>query len=82
MGDLKATAIWLLGALFVGVMQGSMGFITVVLAELFPLKFRGLSMGSRYFHVDHERGGQLSVPLLQAKLGLGPVFLSSPPLTI
>lgn len=27
-GDLKATAIWLLGALFVGVMQGSMGFIT------------------------------------------------------
>ena len=48
-GDLKATAIWLLGALFVGVMQGSMGFITwVVLAELFPL--------------------------LQAKLGLGPVF--------
>ncbi len=27
-GDLKATAIWLLGALFVGVMQGSMGLIT------------------------------------------------------
>lgn len=50
MGDLKATAIWLLGALFVGVMQGSMGFITwVVLAELFPLKFRGLSMGISVF---------------------------------
>lgn len=49
-GDLKATAIWLLGALFVGVMQGSMGFITrVVLAELFPLKFRGLSMGISVF---------------------------------
>ena len=70
-GDLKATAIWLLGALFVGVMQGSMGFITwVVLAELFPLKFRGLSMGiSVFFHVDHERGGQLSVPAAAGKTG-------------
>ncbi len=52
-------------------MQGSMGFITwVVLAELFPLKFRGLSMDLGIFHVDHERGGQLSVPAAQAKLGL------------
>ncbi len=37
-GDIKATVIWLLGALFVGVMQGTIGFLTwVVLAELFPL---------------------------------------------
>lgn len=76
MGDLKATAIWLLGALFVGVMQGSMGFITrVVLAELFPLKFRGLSMGiSVFFMWIMNAVVSYLFPLLQAKLGLGPVF--------
>ena len=70
-GDLKATAIWLLGALFVGVMQGSMGFITwVVLAELFPLKFRGLSMGiSVFFMWIMNDGGQLSVPAAAGKTG-------------
>ena len=50
--DLSAypLAAAVLGALFVGVMQGSMGFITWVgLAELFPLKFRGLSMGISVF---------------------------------
>ena len=75
-GDLKATAIWLLGALFVGVMQGSMGFITwVVLAELFPLKFRGLSMGiSVFFMWIMNAVVSYLFPLLQAKLGLGPVF--------
>ncbi|ULJ00711.1 MFS transporter [Klebsiella pneumoniae] len=75
-GDLKATSIWLLGALFVGVMQGSMGFITwVVLAELFPLKFRGLSMGiSVFFMWIMNAVVSYLFPLLQAKLGLGPVF--------
>ena len=49
-GDIKATAIWLLGAMFVGVMQGTMGFITwVVLAELFPLKFLDCRWAYRYF---------------------------------
>ena len=76
-GDIKATAIWLLGALFVGVMQGTMGFITwVVLAELFPLKFRGLSMGiSVFFMWIMNAVVSYLFPLLQAKLGLGPVFL-------
>ena len=76
-GDVKATAIWLLGAMFVGVMQGTMGFITwVVLAELFPLKFRGLSMGiSVFFMWVMNAIVSYLFPLLQAKLGLGPVFL-------
>lgn len=76
-GDIKATAIWLLGAMFVGVMQGTMGFITwVVLAELFPLKFRGLSMGiSVFFMWVMNAIVSYLFPLLQAKLGLGPVFL-------
>jgi sugar porter (SP) family MFS transporter len=76
-GDIKATAIWLLGAMFVGVMQGTMGFITwVVLAELFPLKFRGLSMGiSVFFMWIMNAIVSYLFPLLQAKLGLGPVFL-------
>ncbi|QWA09224.1 sugar porter family MFS transporter [Sodalis ligni] len=76
-GDLKATAIWLLGALFVGVMQGTMGFLTwVVLAELFPLKFRGLSMGiSVFFMWIMNAIVSYLFPVLQAKLGLGPVFL-------
>lgn len=70
-GDLKATAIWLLGALFVGVMQGSMGFITrVVLAELFPLKFRGLSMGiSVFFMWIMNAVVSYLFPLLQGKTG-------------
>lgn len=76
-GDIKATTIWLLGAMFVGVMQGTMGFITwVVLAELFPLKFRGLSMGiSVFFMWVMNAIVSYLFPLLQAKLGLGPVFL-------
>ena len=76
-GDLKATIIWLLGALFVGVMQGTMGFLTwVVLAELFPLKFRGLSMGiSVFFMWIMNAIVSYLFPLLQAKFGLGPVFL-------
>lgn len=76
-GDMKATVIWLLGALFVGVMQGTMGFLTwVVLAELFPLKFRGLSMGiSVFFMWIMNAIVSYLFPVLQAKLGLGPVFL-------
>ncbi len=76
-GEFKATAIWLLGAIFVGVMQSTMGFITwVVLAELFPLKFRGISMGIAVFFmwVMNATVSYL-FPLLQASLGLGPVFL-------
>ena len=63
--------------MFVGVMQGTMGFITwVVLAELFPLKFRGLSMGiSVFFMWIMNAVVSYLFPLLQAKLGLGPVFL-------
>jgi MFS family permease len=54
-----------------------MGFITwVVLAELFPLKFRGLSMGiSVFFMWIMNAIVSYLFPLLQAKLGLGPVFL-------
>ncbi|QTF07814.1 sugar porter family MFS transporter [Brenneria izadpanahii] len=76
-GDVKATTIWLLGALFVGVMQGTMGFLTwVVLAELFPLKIRGLSMGiSVFFMWIMNAIVSYLFPVLQAKLGLGPVFL-------
>ncbi|MBM7342683.1 sugar porter family MFS transporter [Pantoea coffeiphila] len=76
-GDMKATVIWLLGAIFVGVMQGTMGFLTwVVLAELFPLKVRGLSMGiSVFFMWVMNAIVSYLFPLLQAKLGLGPVFL-------
>ena len=76
-GDLKATVIWLLGALFVGVMQATLGFLTwVVLAELFPLKVRGLSMGiSVFFMWVMNAIVSYLFPLLQAKLGLGPVFL-------
>lgn len=76
-GDIKATLIWLLGAMFVGVMQGTMGFITwVVLAELFPLRIRGLSMGiSVFFMWVMNAIVSYLFPLLQAKLGLGPVFL-------
>ncbi|MFE8048801.1 sugar porter family MFS transporter [Brenneria goodwinii] len=76
-GDVKATAIWLLGALFVGVMQGTMGFLTwVVLAELFPLKIRGLSMGiSVFFMWIMNAIVSYLFPVLQAELGLGPVFL-------
>ncbi|STT72777.1 galactose-proton symport of transport system [Klebsiella pneumoniae] len=84
-GDLKATAIWLLGALFVGVMQGSMGFITwVVLAELFPLKFRGLSMGiSVFFMWIMNAVVSYLFPLLQAKLGpWASLLYLRPPLTI
>ncbi|MFM1137885.1 sugar porter family MFS transporter [Yersinia enterocolitica] len=77
MGEIKATVIWLLGALFVGVMQGTMGFLTwVVLAELFPLKIRGLSMGiSVFFMWIMNAIVSYLFPVLQAKLGLGPVFL-------
>lgn len=75
MGDLKATAIWLLGALFVGVMQGSMGFITGGISRTVPLKFRGLSMGiSVFFMWIMNAVVSYLFPLLQAKLGLGPVF--------
>jgi sugar porter (SP) family MFS transporter len=76
-GDMKATTIWLLGALFVGVMQGTMGFLTwVVLAELFPLKIRGLSMGiSVFFMWVMNAIVSYLFPVLEAKLGLGPVFL-------
>lgn len=76
-GDIKATVIWLLGALFVGVMQGTLGFLTwVVLAELFPLKVRGFSMGiSVFFMWVMNAIVSYLFPLLQAKLGLGPVFL-------
>ncbi|MCW2255561.1 sugar porter (SP) family MFS transporter [Providencia alcalifaciens] len=76
-GDLKATLIWLLGAVFVGVMQGTMGFLTwVVLAELFPLKIRGLSMGiSVFFMWIMNAIVSYLFPLMQAELGLGPVFL-------
>lgn len=76
-GDIKATVIWLLGALFVGVMQGTMGFLTwVVLAELFPLKFRGLSMGiSVFFMWIMNAIVSYLFPIMQAKFGLGPVFL-------
>ena len=70
-------SVLLIGAMFVGVMQGTMGFITwVVLAELFPLKFRGLSMGiSVFFMWVMNAIVSYLFPLLQAKLGLGPVFL-------
>ncbi|MGX9334434.1 sugar porter family MFS transporter (plasmid) [Klebsiella grimontii] len=76
-GDMKVTVIWLLGALFVGVMQSTMGFLTwVVLAELFPLKFRGISMGiSVFFMWLMNATVSYLFPLLQASLGLGPVFL-------
>lgn len=76
-GDVKATLIWLLGAIFVGVMQGTMGFLTwVVLAELFPLKIRGLSMGiSVFFMWIMNAIVSYLFPLMQAELGLGPVFL-------
>ncbi|MFG1175120.1 sugar porter family MFS transporter [Erwiniaceae bacterium CAU 1747] len=76
-GDMKATVIWLLGAIFVGVMQGTMGFLTwVVLAELFPLKVRGLSMGiSVFFMWVMNAIVSYLFPVLQAKMGLGPVFL-------
>lgn len=76
-GDIKATLIWLLGAIFVGVMQGTMGFLTwVVLAELFPLKIRGLSMGiSVFFMWIMNAIVSYLFPLMQAELGLGPVFL-------
>jgi sugar porter (SP) family MFS transporter len=76
-GDVKATTIWLLGALFVGVMQSTLGFLTwVVLAELFPLKIRGLSMGiSVFFMWVMNAIVSYLFPVLQAKLGLGPVFL-------
>ena len=61
-----------------------MGFITwVVLAELFPLKFRGLSMGiSVFFMWIMNAVVSYLFPLLQAKLGQGRSSLSSPPLTI
>lgn len=76
-GDIKATAIWLLGALFVGVMQCTMGFLTwVVLAELFPLKIRGLSMGiSVFFMWIMNAIVSYLFPVMQSELGLGPVFL-------
>lgn len=76
-GDIKATAIWLLGALFTGVMQCTMGFLTwVVLAELFPLKYRGFAMGIAVFFlwVTNSIVSYL-FPLLEAKIGLGSVFL-------
>ena len=47
----------------------------MVLAELFPLKFRGLSMGIRYFSWIMNAVVSYLFPLLQAKLGLGPVFI-------
>lgn len=65
------------GVFSVGVMQGTMGFLTwVVLAELFPLKFRGLLMGiSVFFMWIMNAIVSYLFPVLQAKLGLGPVFL-------
>lgn len=76
-GDLKATVIWLLGALFVFVMQGTMGFLTwVVLAELFPLKIRGLAMGIAVFFMWMMNAVVTYLfPILQFKFGLGFVFL-------
>ena len=76
-GETKATVIWLLGAVFVGVMQGTLGFITwVVLAELFPLKVRGLAMGICVFFMWIMNAiVSYLFPVLQASLGLGPVFL-------
>lgn len=76
-GDVKATVIWLLGALFVFVMQGTMGFLTwVVLAELFPLKIRGLAMGiSVFFMWVMNAIVSYLFPLLQFEFGLGFVFL-------
>jgi len=76
-GQMKATVIWLLGAIFVGVMQGTLGFITwVVLAELFPLKVRGLSMGICVFFMWVMNAiVSYLFPVLQASLGLGHVFL-------
>ena len=76
-GSEKVLIIWLLGALFVGVMQSTMGFLTwVVLAELFPLKFRGISMGiSVFFMWLMNALVSYLFPLLEARLGLGLVFM-------
>lgn len=76
-GDLKATVIWLLGALFVMVMQGTMGFLTwVVLAELFPLKIRGFAMGIAVFFMWIMNAiVSYLFPVLQYQFGLGFVFL-------
>lgn len=76
-GDVKATVIWLLGALFVFVMQGTMGFLTwVVLAELFPLKIRGLAMGiSVFFMWVMNAIVSYLFPIMQSEFGLGFVFL-------
>ena len=76
-GDVKATTIWLLGALFVGTMQCTVGFLTwVVLAELFPLKHRGLLLGiAVFFHWIANATLSYLFPLLQVELGLGTVFL-------
>jgi len=75
-GDTKGIVIWLLGALFVGVMQGTMGYLTwVVLTELFPLKIRGLAMGiSVFFMWIMNAIVSYLFPVFQAKMGLGPVF--------
>lgn len=75
--DSKPIVIWLLGACFVGVMQSTLGFLTwVMLSEFFPLKFRGLSMGiCVFFNWISNATVAYLFPILQAKLGLGTVFL-------
>lgn len=75
--DSKPIVIWLFGACFVGVMQSTLGFLTwVMLSEFFPLKFRGLSMGiCVFFNWISNATVAYLFPILQAKLGLGTVFL-------
>lgn len=76
-GDAKPILIWLLGALFVMSMQGTMGFITwVVLAELFPLKIRAFAMGISVFAMWIMNAiVSYMFPVLKDLWGLGPVFL-------
>ncbi len=75
-GDIKATAIWLLGALFVGVMQGTMGFITGGAGRTVPAEIpRPVHGDFRVFMWIMNAVVSYLFPLLQAKLGLGPVFL-------
>ncbi len=81
-GDLKATAIWLLGAVRRRD-AGSMGFITGGISRTVPAEIpRTVDGISVFFMWIMNAVVSYLFPLLQAKLGLGPVFLSSPPLTI
>lgn len=76
-GESKPILIWLLGALFVIFMQGSMGFITwVVLVELFPLKIRGFALGISVFSMWIMNAiVSYLFPLLKDMFGLGACFL-------